>query len=367
MRSPAVFCGLDAGRNHRIALVLEEAKGNRTLEAAGSIPASSTTHDTNPWATLREAGALSELTGILWVVVSGVLFGSQFVPGKACPEFERGAYNISMSLAILVGSIAALAFLGTGPISTGLALLCALSGAIWVLGNYLLLVAVALAGMARAFVAINFSAVLSFAGGMLFLGELPALGGARLLAMLGAVGLVLLGAWLVTTTTPRGEARRADGPRRVARGLLVAFVATAFFAAYNVLTAHVLNRRGVAAGPTFVAVAPGIVAGAFLAALLSRRPLLRHWVRAPARWHLRAGAQGLIWAAAMVCIMFGWRGAGIAVGTAVQVGTQTLVGALWGILRFGELDDHPDRRAAGARFAAGAVLTVAGIAAIGLL
>ncbi|MBN1774572.1 MAG: hypothetical protein JXB32_25150 [Deltaproteobacteria bacterium] len=305
----------------------------------------------------------------MWVVASGVLFGSQFVPGKYCTEFEAGAYNISMSLAILVGSILALAVLGTGPIAPGPAALCALAGAIWSLGNYLLLVAVALAGMARAFVAINFSAVLSFAGGMVFLGELPALGGARLLAMLGAVGLVLLGAWLVTTTTPRGEAAgRAGGGRgRVGRGLLAAFVATVFFSTYNVLTAWVLNRRGVGPGPTFVAVAPGIVVGAFLAALLSRRTLLRHWRRAPARGHLLAGAQGLIWATAMVCILFGWMGAGIAVGTAVQVGTQTVVGAMWGIARFGEFDALPDRRGAFARFAAGAALTVAGIAAIGFL
>lgn len=297
-------------------------------------------------------------------MVSGVLFGSQFVPGTACPDFERGAYNITMSLAILIGSVVALAVLGTGPIPAELALLCALSGALWVLGNYLLLLAVAWAGMARAFVAINFSAVLSFGGGILFLGELPALGGARLFAMLGAVALVLLGAWLVTTTTPR-RAPGADG--RIGRGLLAAFVATVFFSAYNVLTAYVLNRRGVGAGPTFVAVAPGIVAGAVVAALVSRRPLLRHWRRAPVRWHLLAAAQGLIWATAMVCILFGWMGAGIAVGTAVQVGVQTLVGALWGILRFGEFDGLPDRRAAFARFAAGAVLTVAGISAVGFL
>jgi glucose uptake protein GlcU len=300
-------------------------------------------------------------------VASGVLFGSQFFPGNACPDFEQGAYNISMSLAILIGSVVALALLGTGPISPGLALVCAASGVLWVLGNYLLLVSVALAGMARAFVAINFSAVLSFAGGMLFLGELRTLDGSRLLVALGAVGLVLLGAWLVTTTTPRRDTAGPDTRGRVVRGLLAGFVATIFFSAYNVLTAWVLNRRGVGAGPTFVAVAPGIVVGAFLAALFSRRPLLRHWRRAPARWHLLAAAQGLIWATAMVCIMFGWRGAGIAVGTAVQVGTQTLVGAVWGIARFGEFDALPDRRGAFLRFAAGAALTVAGITTIGFV
>jgi len=68
----------------------------------------------------------------------------------------------------------------------------------------------------------------------------------------------------------------------------------------------------------------------------------------------------------MVCIMFGWMGTGIAMGTPIQVGTQTLVSSLWGILMFGELRGLENRGAAYLKFTGGAALTVAGIAMIAL-
>jgi glucose uptake protein GlcU len=71
--------------------------------------------------------------------------------------------------------------------------------------------------------------------------------------------------------------------------------------------------------------------------------------------------QGFIWAAAMMCIMFGWMGTGIAMGTPVQVGTQTLVSSILGIAVFGEFRGLEKRRAAYTRLAAGAAITVSGI------
>ncbi len=300
------------------------------------------------------------MAGIVWVVVAAILFGSQFVLRKLCPAFSSAAYNLSMALGILAGSLASLAALGVSSIAPSMAALAFVAGIAWVAGNYLFIVAVELAGMSRSYVAINFSAVLSFVGGIVVLGELPDLGGARLLLVAGAVALVLLGSYLVVTTAPR-DGGRGEGGARAAKGLVAGFAATAFFSAYNVMTAYVLNRAATPAGITLVAVAPGIVVGALLLAPLADRRLLRDWRAAPARWHLTAFAQGLVWAAAMVCILFGWMGVGIAMGTSVQVGVQTLVSALWGVLVFRELAGSADKRATHARFVAGAVLTVAGI------
>jgi glucose uptake protein GlcU len=297
-------------------------------------------------------------------VAAAVLFGSQFVLNKFCLDMPACAYNVSMAVGILVGSAASLLVLGWSPIAPGMAALAFAGGAIWVVGNYLFIVAVARAGIARSYVAINFSAVLSFVGGVVFLGELPDLDASRFVLVVGAVVLVMAGSYLVTTTAPQGGAAEARGGSRARQGLVAAFASTVFFAIYNVLTAFVMNEAGTAAGVTFVAVAPGIVCGAVLIALFAPGRALRAWKAAPARRHVLAVLQGLIWAAAMVCILFGWRSVGIALGTSIQVGIQTLVSSLWGILLFGELAGLDNRRAAYLRFAGGAVLTVCGIAAI---
>jgi len=308
-------------------------------------------------------GTTSDLPGLFWVTVAGLLFGSQFVFSKYCPGFRPGAYNITMAIGILAGSAAAPLFLGSGGIGPLMAGVAFIGGMTWVAGNYLLILAVARAGMARSFIAINFSAVLSFIGGILFLGELPGLSPPGLLALAGAVGLVLLGSFLVTTTTKNDGANVADGGL-ARKGLLAAFVATVFFSIYNVIIAFIINSAGMPAGTTFTAISPGIVTGAILLALLFGGGELREWRGAPRKWHLLALGQGLVWAVAMACIMMGWRGTGIALGTPVQVGTQTLISSLWGIAAFGELRGHKDRRSVYAKFAAGAALTVAGIMAM---
>ena len=104
------------------------------------------------------------MQGILWIVASALLFGSQFVLNRLCPAFPSAAYNVSMAFGILAGSLASLFLSGGSAIAPGMAALAVLGGALWVVGNYLFLVAVARAGIARSYVVINFSAVLSFAG-----------------------------------------------------------------------------------------------------------------------------------------------------------------------------------------------------------
>lgn len=303
------------------------------------------------------------MAGILWVGASAVLFGSQFVLNRLCPDLPPIAYNVTMAFGVLAGSLAALVPLGGSTVAPDLAALALLDGALWAAGNYLLLVAVSRAGIARSYVVINFSAVLSFAGGVVFLGELPGLDAPHLLRLAGAVALVLAGSSLVVTTTARPDAAPRDATASgVRRGLLAALASTVFFAAYNTVTAYLMNDAGIPAGATFATVAPGIAGGALVLALLAPGRPLRAWRLAPARAHLLALAQGLVWAVAMVFILFGWMGVGIALGTSIQVGVQTLVAALWGVLLFRELAGHPRPRAAYVRFAAGAACTVAGIA-----
>ncbi len=313
---------------------------------------------------------MSDLPGVSWIALAGLLFGSQFIFSKYCPAFRPGAYNISMALGILLGSLAALPLLGVYGLPPMLGLLLFAGGMIWVTGNYLLIYAVSSAGMARAFIVVNFTAVFSFVGGVAFLGELDAATAPRLGMIAAGIGLVMAGAFLVTSTAPRlpapaagGRAKAYDGAK-MRRGLLAVFVATVFFSVYNVMVAQAINRSGAPAGPVFVVVAAGAVAGALLVAAATGGGALPGWRAAPRKWHLLALSQGLVWATAMVCIMFGWMGTGIAMGTPIQVGTQTLVSTLWGIVVFGELRGLENPRSAIAKFAAGAALTVGGIALI---
>lgn len=307
---------------------------------------------------------------MIWIGLAGLLFGSQFIFSKYCPGFRSGAYNVSMAFGILLGSAAALPLLGVSGIAPPLGALAFAGGMVWVAGNYLLVYAVARAGMARAFIVVNFTAVFSFLGGVAFLGELPEVSAGRLAFISGGIGLVLAGAFLVGTTTPgkdaRGAGRGAQGTdgALMRRGLLAVLVATLFFSVYNVMIAFAINDAAAPAGPTFMFIAPGAVAGAMLSALFAGGGTLSDWRAAPRKWHLLALSQGLVWASAMVCIMFGWMGTGIAMGTPVQVGTQTLVSSLWGILMFGELRGLERAGGTYAKFAAGAALTVAGIAVI---
>lgn len=306
------------------------------------------------------------------MMAAGLLFGSQFIFSKYCPAFRPGAYNISMALGIFLGSVVALPMLGASGLPPVLAALAFAGGMVWVFGNYLLVYAVANAGMARSFVVVNFTAVFSFFGGVVFLGELPEASALRLGTIAAGIGLVMGGTFLVGTTAPRrpalspGEKARPDDGGRMRRGLLAVFAATVFFSVYNVMVAHAINQDNAPAGPTFALVAPGAVAGAVLSAVVARGGALAEWRAAPGKWHLLALSQGLVWATAMVCIMFGWMGTGIAMGTPVQVGTQTLVSSLWGIVMFGELRGLGNAGGAYAKFGAGAALTVAGIALIAL-
>ena len=299
---------------------------------------------------------------MFWVIAAGLLFGSQFIPSKFCPQFRSGAYNISMALGIFGGSIVTAVVLGTPGMVPLTAAISFAGGITWVVGNYLLIVAVANAGMARSFVVINFTAVLSFIGGVFFLGELGDVTLPALWLIFSAVGLVILGSFMVTTTIPKKDGGVSGaGGAAMSKGLAAAFLATAFFSAYNVMIAHVINEAGTPAGSAFISITPGIILGAVLMAAIARGNGLGDWKAAPAKWHLLAAAQGLIWAAAMVCIMFGWMGTGIAMGTPMQVGTQTLVSSILGIAVFGEFRGLEKRGAAYTRLAAGAAITVSGI------
>jgi glucose uptake protein GlcU len=304
---------------------------------------------------------MDSFSGIMWVIAAALLFGSQFVPAKYCPKFKSSAYNVSMAIGIFVCSFFAFVILGQVKIQAYLLPYALLGGFLWVSGNYLLILGVAKAGMARAFCIINFSAVISFFGGGVFLGELTGVTMTRIAVMLGAVGLVIVGSLLVTTTTP-SKSKNGSARSDMMQGLVLSFFATTFFSLFNIVMGYVINEKGTPPGAAFLAFSPGIILGALLFAAMPFEDGFSKWSAAKPKWHGLAFAQGILWSLAMVCIMFGWEGVGIAVGTPIQVGTQTIVSALWGILMFNEFKGLKNKSTAYGRFAVGAALTIVGIA-----
>lgn len=183
--------------------------------------------------------------------------------------------------------------------------------------------------------------------------------------MIGAVGLVIIGSLLVTTTTPSKD-KKGSARSDMMQGLVLSFFATVFFSMFNIVMGYVIDKKGTPPGAAFFAFSPGIFLGALLFAAMPFEDGFSKWSAAKPKWHLLAIAQGIIWSFAMVCIMFGWEGVGISVGTPVQVGTQTIVSALWGILMFDEFRGLKNKTSAYGRFGLGAVLTIAGIALMAL-
>ena len=297
------------------------------------------------------------------MILAGLLFGSQFVPSKYCPDFDRAAYNVSMAVGILLGSLLFFGFLGGGMSDGGTALFGMASGAVWVAGNYCLIIGVAEAGMARAFTIVNLTAVFSFLGGGAVLGELGGSSPQRVGMMVGAVVLVTAGSVLVGGIKKSEKVEKG----RASKGVVFAFLSTIFFAIYNVMAAYMTNRWGTSTGTAFILISPGIFLGAVLIAVLPRGASLGKWKAAPRKWHGLALFQGVVWSIAMVSIMIGWKGTGIAIGTPVQLGTQTIVSALWGILFFHEFREIENKKGAYARFGAGAALAVSGITLMALL
>jgi glucose uptake protein GlcU len=334
-----------------------------------------------------------DLVSVGWVILSGLLFGSQFVPSKYCPDFDKAAYNITMAVGILLGSVVFLVILGGGISDGGTALFGIASGAVWVAGNFCLIIAVAEAGMARAFTIINLTAVFSFIGGGAVLGELGGYSTTGIGIMIGAIALVIMGSVLVggikKTDGEEGGGNKKEGERKkdpdgkdadgikmdeagadngkAGKGVMFAFISTLFFALYNVMAAYMTNHWGTSTASAFILISPGILIGAMVIAALPKGASLGKWKGAPGKWHGLALVQGIIWSIAMVSIMIGWKGTGIAIGTPVQLGTQTIVSALWGILFFGEFKELDNKKTGYARFAAGAALAVSGIALMAML
>lgn len=298
-----------------------------------------------------------------------------------------------MAVGVLLGSVFFFVILGGGISDGGTALFGIAAGAVWVAGNYCLIVAVAEAGMARAFTIINLTAVFSFIGGGAVLGELGNYSTNGIGIMIGAVALVTIGSVLVggikKAGGEEGGANKKEGypekdrgikkterirtgkgnadKGRSGKGVMLAFIATLFFAVYNVMAAYMTNRWGTSTEGAFILISPGILLGAVVIAAMPKGVSLGKWKAAPGKWHGLALFQGMVWSLAMVSIMTGWKGTGIAIGTPVQLGTQTIVSALWGILFFGEFKELENKKTGYARFGAGAALAITGIALMALV
>lgn len=271
--------------------------------------------------------------GLVLVVISGAFFGSQFVPKKLSPPIDDTCYNLSMCLGIFIN---ALLWLGTVMLfskdfltfSCGALLVSFISGFIWAIGNILLVYAVTKGGMARSFAIINFTTVVSFLGGVLFIGELKQSG--SLIPALIAMFVIIFGCIVITKTVSRREELHGNS-----KYLLAPFLASIGFGAFNVLVVYSINILALHPNLAVFSLALGALAGSTI--ITFGRNSLHAYRESFGKNHIFPVASGIIWGMGNITLLYGLKMLGLTVGIPVSMGVITVVSALWGIAVFKEI------------------------------
>ncbi len=292
--------------------------------------------------------------GLVLVVISGAFFGSQFVPKKLSFHIDDTCYNLSMCLGIFINALlwlgAVMLFSKDFLTFSYLALLVSfISGFIWSMGNILLVYAVTKVGMARSFAIVNFTTVVSFLGGVLFIGELKQSG--SLISALIAMFVIIFGCIVITKTVSGRE--ELHGSSKYFKlhnidfnaksllknfrlwSLLAPFLASFGFGSFNVLIVYSINILALHPNLAAISLALGALTGS--AIIVFTRNALSMYKKSFGKIHVFPVASGIIWGMGNVTLLYGLKMLGLAVGIPVSMGVVTAVSALWGIAVFKEI------------------------------
>jgi|GEM_PF-1267291 len=299
-------------------------------------------------------------------ILSSAFYGSQFVPQKYCQKFSHELYNISMNFGIIfISSIFFILFLKIGfgldgylDIISGLIGIA--SGVVWVIGNRFLLVSVENSGMGRSFTIINMVSVVTYLGGVIFLGELSSLS-QREVAISGlGVLLVTFGSMLVTFTSTKDETGS-----KVKYGMIFAFLSSFFFGASNLLIVVAMNILHLPFTYTFFFVGLGAFLGMVLTTFLKFENI-KNWKRVPKEWHAFAFSSGILWGLGDVFGVLSIKNVGGSIGVPILQGGMTLISAAWGLGVFREFKsgDKDEFKGMIWKFLVGIIITLSGVWAL---
>jgi glucose uptake protein len=300
---------------------------------------------------------MEHMLPMLLIISSALFFGSQFVPKKFCRSFDDLGYNVSMVFGILLNAMIGFAMISLQEkmcFSFAPTILSFLAGIVWVFGNILLISAVSRIGMARSFTIINLVSIISFAGAVLFLGEMRVAVSVILTAFAGVV-IIMSGCILIILTTSKKEKLKSK------KGLIYAFLSSFFFGSFNIMIMYSINIQHLHVNAATLFLALGAVLGGAIILLKNRK--IKYWFNARKGWHGLGVSGGILWGMGNVLSLYAMQKIGVSLSVPMLQGFMTIVSALWGIAVFREMHDVvPERRKkALTMFIAGMILTIAGV------
>lgn len=291
------------------------------------------------------------------IIFSALFFGSQFVPRKFCRSFDDFGYNASMVFGILLNALiwfAVISFQEKMCFPFAPTILSFFAGIVWVFGNILLISAVSRIGMARSFTIINLVSIISFAGAIVFLGEMRVAVSVILTAFAGVV-IIMSGCILITLTTSKKEKLKSK------TGLVYAFLSSFFFGSFNIMIMYSVNVQHLHVNAAALFLTLGAVLGGFI--ILLKKGKGKYWFNAKKRWHGLGISGGVLWGMGNVLGLYAMQKIGVSLSVPILQGFMTIVSAVWGIAVFKEIHDvvHGRRKKALIIFITGMIITIAGV------
>jgi glucose uptake protein len=232
-------------------------------------------------------------------------------------------------------------------------------GFIWNIGNILLLNGIVIAGLAVAFPIAAIPAIVIGIGAAYWL---QPIGNPVTLATSAMILLVAAGA---TALAYRGLGHVASGDKT--RGIAVSLISGLLIGFFPPFVTAAISGAGALDAYTVSAwYMVGATVATFIAIpLLLRRPLVGDagdvggYARGPATWHLLGWLAGAVWCSGTVLNFISAGMVGIAISIGIGSGSP-MVGALWGVLVWGEFSQGS--RTAKAYIAAALILYAVGVA-----
>lgn len=288
------------------------------------------------------------------ITISALFFGSQFVPKKFSKANEL-ICCATMTSGIFLNALAwTLIMFAQGykfSFSSDSLRICFFAGSIWTLGNFLLIYAVTRIGIARPFVILNFTSVISFFGGLIFLKEYVSV---SLFFKAFVAMLIIIAGCIVITKTISNDYGSASK-----LGIITAFSSSILFGFFNILVVHSVNVLELDVVLAALSVSSTALLTSF-ALLLARKKFL-DYLTASGREQCLGISGGVIWGLGNITSLYALKIFGLSIGIPILMGLITFFSACWGIIVFKELN-----RRAMPKFALGALLTFLGIVLITL-
>ncbi|MDI6708741.1 MAG: GRP family sugar transporter [Candidatus Thermoplasmatota archaeon] len=290
---------------------------------------------------------------LIIIIISSFLFGSQFVP-KKFSKVNEIIYCAAMSSGIFLNALVLTLLLTFKSYSFSYSyhslVICFVAGFVWLFGNVLLIYAVTRIGIARPFVILNFTSVISFFGGIIFLREYAGL--YSLIQAFIAMLIIIAGCIVITETI--SKARKHS---RI--GIVAAFSSSIFFGIFNILVVHSVNILKLDVVLAALSLSSGSLLASISFLIVSRKFL--DYLTTSGREQSLGIVGGIIWGLGNITSLYALKTLGLSIGIPILMGLITFFSACWGIIAFKELE-----RSAIPKFILGALLTLGGVVLIAL-